>query len=461
MDESKCHMKTVKKIVCFVASPSDVAAERKACEEVAMLLNKCLGDRFGVVLEVRRWETCAHAAIGKDGQDVINNQLKPEEADIFIGIFNKRFGAPTPRAESGTQEEFERAYSRWQIDRQNKFQFYFRKQADGSDADDKEQQQKVEVFKKEVSDRGCLYEEFSSTNDFREKLILGLESDVFDLVGGIEREFLPTNFSSLNLSKVGVNREGADSRILNAIAQCMRTPPYIEWDAPVVHFVGITNEGDGGLALFAKIKLANDGGERAINPISSFEIEKENGQILASGACLGLGTVLRGKEKLIGFYYCVVRDVKEAQCLLERLMQRQKLCLKVRLDFQNQTAGFFSMQKSYYLDAPGNETRTWLSNILPRILTWQMDRSDELSFHQMAQGLRGFIFEDRDTFALEFAMGVSGNIPMICGPESADEYNEFCKKCKKTIEDGKLPIRGAGVSFFIRTSLPMMNESEL
>ena len=452
-------MKTVRKIVCFVASPSDVTAERKACDEVAMLLNKCLGDRFGVVLEVRRWETHAHAAIGKDGQDVINNQLKPEEADIFIGIFNKRFGAPTPRAGSGTQEEFERAYSRWQNDRQNKFQFYFRKQMDGSDGGDKEQQRKVEAFRKEVSDRGCLYREFSNTEDFREKLIFGLESDVFDLLGGIERETTP-NLSPKNEAGTSMDYEGTEDRLVRAVTQCMRTPPYIEWDAPVIHFVGITGKG-GGLALFAKIKLINDGGERAINPVSNFTIEDEAGQILGDGACAGFGTVLRKGDKLIGFYYCVVSEVKRAQFLLDRLIRRQKLLVKVRCDFQNQTAGSFTIQKTYYLDAPGSDTRERLSKILERIPTCQNDHSDEMAFSQMAQGLRSFVFEDRDTFALEFAMGVSGNFPMICEPELSAQYLEFCQKCKNDVERNRLPISGAGVSFFNRTSLPVMNASGL
>ena len=113
-------------IKCFVASPSDVQEERNACDEVVESINRSLGVSLNIRLETVRWEKDAHAAVGTDGQAVINEQLHPEDAAFFIGIFWTRFGAPTPRAESGTQEEFELAYKRWQETKNNRIQFYFK-----------------------------------------------------------------------------------------------------------------------------------------------------------------------------------------------------------------------------------------------------------------------------------------------------------------------------------------------
>jgi hypothetical protein len=48
-----------------------------------------------------------------DPQSIINDQVG-EDYDIFIGILWSRFGTPTPRALSGTAEEFNRAVSRIQ-----------------------------------------------------------------------------------------------------------------------------------------------------------------------------------------------------------------------------------------------------------------------------------------------------------------------------------------------------------
>ncbi len=52
--------------------------------------------------------------IAEDAQAVVNPQIGPY--DLFIGILWNRFGTPTGRAESGTREEFDQAYARWQRD---------------------------------------------------------------------------------------------------------------------------------------------------------------------------------------------------------------------------------------------------------------------------------------------------------------------------------------------------------
>ena len=95
----------------FVASPGDVKDERKLLDSVISELNKTWGHSNGVMLELLKWETDSHPGFGADPQDVINSQIG-EEYDIFIGIMWGRFGSPTKRAESGTEEEFNRAYTR-------------------------------------------------------------------------------------------------------------------------------------------------------------------------------------------------------------------------------------------------------------------------------------------------------------------------------------------------------------
>ena len=155
-------------IKCFVASPSDVQEERDACDEVVESINRSLGDTLNVRLETVKWEKDAHAAIGTDGQAVINEQLHPEDADIFIGIFWCRFGSPTPRSGSGTAEEFDRAFSRWQKEQSNRIQFYFKTAAQQLDKIDCEQLEKVKAFKNKIAGEcGCLYREFNDLEEFK------------------------------------------------------------------------------------------------------------------------------------------------------------------------------------------------------------------------------------------------------------------------------------------------------
>jgi hypothetical protein len=54
---------------------------------------------------------------------VINQQVG--NYDIFVGILWKRFGTPTGKAESGTEEEFNIAYANWQQFKRPRILFYF------------------------------------------------------------------------------------------------------------------------------------------------------------------------------------------------------------------------------------------------------------------------------------------------------------------------------------------------
>ncbi len=93
----------------FVAAPSDLAEERAALEDVIWELNSTWSRTLGCRLDLLRWETHAVPGMGLDAQDVVNRSV-PRDYDIFIGMLWSRFGTPTTRAESGTEEE-----ARWGI----------------------------------------------------------------------------------------------------------------------------------------------------------------------------------------------------------------------------------------------------------------------------------------------------------------------------------------------------------
>ncbi|MER0041103.1 hypothetical protein [Pseudomonas sp. MGal98] len=93
----------------FIASPSDVSDERKILDSVINELNKTWSKSLKLRLEPIKWETDAYPNFGPYSQDVINNQID-DDYDIFIAIFWSKIGTKTPAAQSGTIEEFERAY---------------------------------------------------------------------------------------------------------------------------------------------------------------------------------------------------------------------------------------------------------------------------------------------------------------------------------------------------------------
>ena len=94
----------------FVASPGDVSEERRVVREVIEDLNRSVASEKNVTLQVVGWETDARPGFGGDPQSLVNAQIADmSQYDLFIGVLWDRFGTPTPRAESGTEEEFDRA----------------------------------------------------------------------------------------------------------------------------------------------------------------------------------------------------------------------------------------------------------------------------------------------------------------------------------------------------------------
>ncbi len=103
-------MTTQEIITLFLASPGDVNPERAIVRKVVNEFNDSIGRSHGLRVEVNGWETNARPAWGKDGQAIINEQIADmKNHALFVGIMWNRFGTKTPRAASGTREEYDLA----------------------------------------------------------------------------------------------------------------------------------------------------------------------------------------------------------------------------------------------------------------------------------------------------------------------------------------------------------------
>lgn len=155
----------ITKLAVFIASPSDVSEERQRLQKVVEELNLGLAKANGLVLELVRWETHAWPSVGDDAQDVINRQIPIP--DIFVGVLWKRFGTPTKRADSGTQEEFERTFNHWKKYRRPHILFYFsRKPYYPNSTEDLSQIEKVLQFRLRLQEQGVLFWEFEDAAQF-------------------------------------------------------------------------------------------------------------------------------------------------------------------------------------------------------------------------------------------------------------------------------------------------------
>lgn len=172
MDKKNMDTKIYK---CFIASPSDTVKEREICDKVFAEINQGIGEHHNFRIESKKWEKDTYPSFGLDGQDVINNQIG-NDYEIFIGIMWKKFGTPTPRAGSGTEEEFENAYKRHTNNEVVEIMFYFNDASFKMDEIDIEQVAKVKQFKTKVSNLGGLYALYDGEEDFEKKLRTHLTS---------------------------------------------------------------------------------------------------------------------------------------------------------------------------------------------------------------------------------------------------------------------------------------------
>ncbi|QEW22525.1 hypothetical protein LA6_004756 [Marinibacterium anthonyi] len=165
--------KHVKMYDVFISSPSDVAMERDTVEEAIDQINRLRGTRDGFRLNPVRWEHDVSSQIGSSPQTVINEQIG-DGYDIFVGILCARFGQKTDSYESGTEEEFSRAYQR-KIDGDQGLEilFYFKDPRKSEGVIDPEQLVKVADFKKKISSLG-VYESFETYDRLKTLLVAAL-----------------------------------------------------------------------------------------------------------------------------------------------------------------------------------------------------------------------------------------------------------------------------------------------
>src|ERR1017187_6763465 len=158
--------RTLEQITVFVSGTSETESEKAALRRIVEELNRRLEKTHSVTLKVVGWPDDVRPGINVDLQAEINRQFG-SDYDVYVGILGTRFGTPTPRAGSGTEEEFEGAVTRFQSDSTLvRVFFYFRRSTEDSFALDLDQLQRVRRFREALPARGVLYRDFKDTADF-------------------------------------------------------------------------------------------------------------------------------------------------------------------------------------------------------------------------------------------------------------------------------------------------------
>ncbi|MDA0160812.1 hypothetical protein OM076_11100 [Solirubrobacter ginsenosidimutans] len=131
---------------------------------------------------------------------MINVEIEPY--DVFVGVMWKRLGTPTHRADSGTVEEFERAYALWEQAGVPLLMFYFSRIPFFPQPDELAQFQAVLSFKETLATRGGLCWEYESQEAFEAMLHEHLFQQVRTLVAVADSRRLNRSLSASGLGLV-------------------------------------------------------------------------------------------------------------------------------------------------------------------------------------------------------------------------------------------------------------------
>lgn len=160
----------------FLASPSDTDKERKVVMDLCDELKDTVCKALNIRIELLTWEHSTHPGISSYPQNVINEQIGTDY-HLFIGIMWKKFGTPTEKASSATEEEYNNALNSLRSGGTCKNIMFYFKNSGLNMSDDFEQLQKIKDFKKKISDEdGVLYSEFADKNNFKDNLRKHLSS---------------------------------------------------------------------------------------------------------------------------------------------------------------------------------------------------------------------------------------------------------------------------------------------
>lgn len=135
----------------LISCPGDVEKYIEVVKECLEGFNTVIGRINNAEIVGRHWSTDSYAQSGDKPQELLNKQFV-RDCDAAVAIFWTRFGTPTDKYGSGTEEEIEEMLSA------NKQVFmYFVDEPISMSGVDVEQYKKVQSFKEKYKDKGIYF----------------------------------------------------------------------------------------------------------------------------------------------------------------------------------------------------------------------------------------------------------------------------------------------------------------
>ena len=141
-------------LLIFLSGPSDVEEQFVAAQRVVEAFNRAVGPHMGIVLRAVRGLTDAQAGRRRP-QAAINPLVR--QCDLFALVFARRFGSPTGRAASGSEEEFKIADRLARRTGKPHILLFFKDYRSGEVAEGGSQFQSVLRFRRQIDRRQTHY----------------------------------------------------------------------------------------------------------------------------------------------------------------------------------------------------------------------------------------------------------------------------------------------------------------
>lgn len=150
----------IKRYKLLISCPGDVQKEIKLIEKCVKRFNDTFEDCESISIKPIHWTKDSYPESGAKPQEILNDQIV-NECDATVAIFRTRFGTPTDKYGSGTEEEIEITLQA------HKQVFLYILDYSPSD-DQQEDYKKIQDFVARFADRGYYkkyktYEEFEKT----------------------------------------------------------------------------------------------------------------------------------------------------------------------------------------------------------------------------------------------------------------------------------------------------------
>jgi hypothetical protein len=145
----------------FIASPSDLNAERAIFPDVIERVNRIKAESKGILLKAVGWEDTLPGKGRPQGK--INEDVK--SSDLVVMLLWKRWGSPTGEYSSGFEEEYEVACAN-----DKDIWLYFRDVPGDMLADPGKQLKKVLKFRKKIeTENKLLFKSYKDENEWEKE----------------------------------------------------------------------------------------------------------------------------------------------------------------------------------------------------------------------------------------------------------------------------------------------------